>query len=141
VIDRFVQEWRIAHGDKPLPRMGISRHIYVAETDARAEAEARPAYAEWYASLAKLWRAYHANPAHAPENFEVARQRESIIVGSPDTVAAELIRHIEISGANYFVGQMFFGNLTHEQMSRSLKLFASGVMPKLRPIGSDAKPA
>ena len=138
IVERFTGEWRAAHGGRPLPRMGLTRFIHLAETDAEAEAQARAAYASWYENLARLWRAYHASPAHAPANFDVARERQSMIAGSPATVRAELARHLEESGCNYVLGQMFFGDLTYERMSRSLTLLADEVMPHFR---TGAQPA
>ena len=132
IVERFTTEWRDAHGEKPLPRMGLTRFIHIAETDAQAELEARAAYDSWYENLARLWRAYHASPAHAPQNFDVARERESMIAGAPETGRAELARHLDESGCNYVLGQMFFGDLTFEAMSRSLRLLTDEVMPHFR---------
>ena len=38
---------------------------------------------------------------------------------------------LEASGANYFVGQFAFGDLTHEETLRSIELFSSQIAPKL----------
>jgi hypothetical protein len=36
------------------------------------------------------------------------------------------------TGANYFVGQLAFGDLTQEETLRSIALFSREVMPRLR---------
>jgi hypothetical protein len=54
------------------------------------------------------------------------------IAGSPSTVAAFLKPQIADSGVNYLVGQMAFGDLTLDEMLRSIELFSAKVMPALR---------
>jgi len=44
LITRFKEIWEEAHGDGPLPMMGITRQTYVAQTDAEAERRSRPAF-------------------------------------------------------------------------------------------------
>ena len=48
---------------------------------------------------------------------------------SPATVADVLSRQIAESSTNYLVGQFAFGDLSLEEMLRSVKLFAAEVMP------------
>ena len=50
---------------------------------------------------------------------------------SPDTVRLELADQQRTAKFNYLVLQLAFGSLTHEQEKRSLRLFASEVMPAL----------
>ena len=111
------------------PMLGALRHVYVADTDEEAQAVARPAYHLWYNSLVKLWRDFRANPIAFTDDLDVARQRQVAMVGSPDTVRAEVAQFVEESGCNYLVCSFAFGTLTHEQVLRSLDLFATKVMP------------
>jgi alkanesulfonate monooxygenase SsuD/methylene tetrahydromethanopterin reductase-like flavin-dependent oxidoreductase (luciferase family) len=62
---------------------------------------------------------------------EQAIDAEALIVGSPRTVREYVERYCAESGANYFVGSFQWGDLTHEEASRSLGYFASEVMPGL----------
>jgi hypothetical protein len=39
-------------------------------------------------------------------------------------------RYVGESGANYFVGSFQWGDLTHEEASKSLRLFSERVMPQ-----------
>jgi alkanesulfonate monooxygenase SsuD/methylene tetrahydromethanopterin reductase-like flavin-dependent oxidoreductase (luciferase family) len=52
-----------------------------------------------------------------------------IIAGTPDTVRSRLAEHIEETGVNYVLLQIAFGDQTHEDEMRTLKLFATEVMP------------
>jgi hypothetical protein len=54
------------------------------------------------------------------------------IAGSPATVAREVSRHLEECGANYFVGQFAFGNISPNDAGESVERFAAEVMPAVR---------
>lgn len=113
--------------------IGSVRMVVIAETDAEAEALAQPAYERWYASLEHQAHSFGFSALFLPPTYEVARRRVgSVIAGSPETVRAELTRHIEESSITYPLIQLAFGNLTHAQTTRSLKLFASELLPQLR---------
>ena len=51
------------------------------------------------------------------------------MAGSPNTVKDHLTRYAEKSTCDYFVGSFQWGDLTHEEASRSMELFVSEVMP------------
>ena len=61
---------------------------------------------------------------------EQAIDAEALLVGTVDTVREYVERYVEESGANYFVGSFQWGNLTHAEASKSLRLFTEQVMPK-----------
>ena len=65
-------------------------------------------------------------------DFDARRAEGLHIVGSPDTVKQQVQEHLQITGANYFVGSFCFGTLTGVQTLRSLCLFAEEVMPACR---------
>jgi hypothetical protein len=66
------------------------------------------------------------------ESFDRLIEQGQAIAGSPETVRSFLAAQIEDSGTNYVVGQLCFGDLTLEEMLRSVELFAGHVMPALR---------
>ena len=45
------------------------------------------------------------------------------------TLPSIITLYVEESGCNYFVGSFQWGDVTHEEASRSLNLFTSEVMP------------
>jgi alkanesulfonate monooxygenase SsuD/methylene tetrahydromethanopterin reductase-like flavin-dependent oxidoreductase (luciferase family) len=116
------------------PKYGIVRHVYVAETDAQALQEAKAAFANFIDNFnyLRLVNGDTSGRAAYLADFD-ARLAEGLhIVGSPETVKAQVQEHIRITGSNYFVGSFFFGTLTREQTLRSLRLFAEEVMPAFR---------
>jgi alkanesulfonate monooxygenase SsuD/methylene tetrahydromethanopterin reductase-like flavin-dependent oxidoreductase (luciferase family) len=115
---------------RPMPKIGIARHLHVAETDGLARAEGLSAYEAWYEKYGRLWQTYDPRP---PAKFEDVLQRDSgrMIMGSPRTVRDAIAAEISETGANYFITRFAYGNLSHEQSMRSLELFISEVMPGL----------
>jgi alkanesulfonate monooxygenase SsuD/methylene tetrahydromethanopterin reductase-like flavin-dependent oxidoreductase (luciferase family) len=117
--------------------IGVQRHIFVDETDAKARAWAKPAMEHHLANINWL-RSKHGVTglttrlkAVRGATFEECVEEGSVIVGSPATVTAEIERHVAELGANYLLSYLFLGNMTLAQAQRSLRLFSSEVMPKI----------
>ena len=116
---------------EPEPKFGITRHIYVADTDAQALGVARGAFAGFIANFNHL-RILNGDDTGRTDylaDFDGRLADGLHIVGSPETVTRTLKQHLDITGSNYFVGSFFFGTLTEEQTLNSLRLFAEQVMP------------
>ncbi|PYM51468.1 MAG: hypothetical protein DME16_03970 [Candidatus Rokuibacteriota bacterium] len=127
-----------------LARWGVSRQIYVAETDARALAEAKDAelwYQESFRKFVVPDRLEEAHPSLQPAFLAMAERlskitweglvAETLAFGSPDTVA----RHIEVMrdmGVGQVMCWMNFGGLAQDKVRRSMELFAREVMPRFR---------
>jgi alkanesulfonate monooxygenase SsuD/methylene tetrahydromethanopterin reductase-like flavin-dependent oxidoreductase (luciferase family) len=113
------------------PHYGISRHVHVADTDAQAEREARPAHDRFFAGFNHLWRQEQGHDRHT-SSFEDAVDRGFFVVGSPATVAERIASQVEEAGGTYYVATFCFGSLRPEQSLRSIELFAERVMPSVR---------
>jgi alkanesulfonate monooxygenase SsuD/methylene tetrahydromethanopterin reductase-like flavin-dependent oxidoreductase (luciferase family) len=127
-----------------LARWGVSRQIYVAETDAQALAEARDAevwYQESFRRFVVPERIEDAHPTLQPGFRAMAERlasvtwdalvRETLAFGSPDTVARH-IEHMRQLGVGQVLCWMNFGGLSQERVRRSMELFAREVMPRFR---------
>ena len=127
-----------------LRQWGVSRQIYVADTDARALEEARDAemwYQESFRKFVLPDRIEDAHPALQPGFRAMAERlatvtwdglvRETLAFGSPDTVASHIERMREI-GVGQVLCWMNFGGLSPERIRRSMELFAREVMPRFR---------
>lgn len=123
------------------PKIGISLKLYVAESDQEALRVARPAQQEHYDSLVKLWRDFNVTPSGFTPDLDALLAGNAALVGSPERVREQAARALETSGANYLVCQAQFGEMTHAQALRSLRLFASEVAPSLREQPLAATPA
>ena len=132
-FDRFRAVWREAHPAMPLPLMGIGRFVVVGNTDAEALALARRAYKVWHDSFTYLFRKNNYTPSHPrPESFDAIAADGRGMAGSPATIVKLAREQIEETGANYFVGQFAFGDMTTAEALDSINRFAREVMPALR---------
>jgi alkanesulfonate monooxygenase SsuD/methylene tetrahydromethanopterin reductase-like flavin-dependent oxidoreductase (luciferase family) len=134
-MTRFRDVWRELHGASAvLPKMGLVRLVVVADSDAAALTIARRAYLRWRASFTYLHE-MHGTPVQSPlnaESFDRLIAQGQAIAGAPATVAEFLGAQLADCGANYMVGQLAFGDLTLDEMLRSVALFSGAVMPALR---------
>lgn len=129
--DHYRAAWHGKHGGAAaLPKMGVARHIYVADSDAEAEAIARRAYDVWYGSFVKLWRRFATQPTAYSADFDDVRKMDAVICGAPGTVATEIARQVDAAGLNYFVCRFAYGDLSYAESARSLALFRDGVAPQ-----------
>lgn len=127
-----------------LSQWTVTKHVYVAPTDAEAEAEARGPE-EWYRdAFCRSLRADHLPGLHpsvyaqAQSMIENASKhtwewllQECLIVGSPETVR-EKVKGLEKSGVGELACWMSFGGLPEDRVRRSMKLFADEVIPAFR---------
>lgn len=144
----------VNHSDQPAQRPRLFREIYLAPTDAQARAEAEPAlwdhwryiddqlcYGQSYGAhlfnhpapiTDALFRQATGNlPIVGPRTYDELAELGLTIIGSPETVAQRLLEQAQALDLETFVGVFAFGRLTHEQVMRSLDLFAREVMPAL----------
>src|SRR5919198_7124 len=135
-FERYRAAWREIHreteGEAPLPKIGIGRFVFVADTNAEALRVARRAYAKWHASFVYLsqlmgWKHRHPRPAE----FDAIAADGRAVAGTPESVLQYVQDQVRATGANYFVGQFAFGDLTQEETLHSIALFSRQVMPRL----------
>lgn len=140
LVKQFGELWPTTRDDRrriasPVdsPLIGFGRQLFVAESDAEAERLARPAYAHWYDSVAKLWRDHGGAPVTGMlfDTYDSAKRAGAVVAGSPAAVQRELAAQLAGAGCNYLVCQFTWGSLGHEREMRSLELFAAEVMPAL----------
>jgi alkanesulfonate monooxygenase SsuD/methylene tetrahydromethanopterin reductase-like flavin-dependent oxidoreductase (luciferase family) len=125
----------------------VTKHVYVAETDAQARAEAEP-HERWYLdSFARSLRADGlaglTDAAREQANAFALRASErrwedliedSLLIGSPATLRRKVAELLE-AGVGELVCWMNFGGLPIDQVRRSMRLFSDEVMPAFRGAG------
>lgn len=133
--DRYRQVWRELYGELPLPKLGLSRFIVIAENGAEALRAARRAYPIWHRHFHYLYSIRGGQPAHPrPAEFDRMMEIGQAIAGDPETVTNFLRAQVDESAANYLVGQFAFGDLSLEESLRSVQLFHQYVMPELNNV-------
>jgi len=131
--DRFRAVWKETHGDAPVPKIGLGRFVFVGRKASEARATAGRAYRRWHESfnyLSSLMGFEHKRPR--PPEFDAIVEDGRAFAGTPESVAEYVQKQMNEAGANYFVGQFAFGDLTLEETLRSIGLFADEVMPMLK---------
>jgi alkanesulfonate monooxygenase SsuD/methylene tetrahydromethanopterin reductase-like flavin-dependent oxidoreductase (luciferase family) len=133
-----------------------ARLLHVAETNEKAIEEAREAVAYFFRVFSRPVN----NPAPVPglhtdrsfqhrrrierdfpgphTPFEQMREDGFIVCGDPDYVTRWLENDMKVAGYGHFLGMFHVGNLAHEKVMRSKRLFAEHVMPALRHLNVDA---
>lgn len=156
VVRRWFDGYRQAAdelGYVPDPeKIAFSVPIYLAETDEQAHREARQhllwlfhkglkqgpelVFPPGYMTPSSFRGLLMAGMKPYPElSYEELLNDGYAVVGSPDTVKARLRELQEELGFGQLIGLFGLGDITPERSRRSTELFASEVMPAIRPLG------
>jgi alkanesulfonate monooxygenase SsuD/methylene tetrahydromethanopterin reductase-like flavin-dependent oxidoreductase (luciferase family) len=121
--------------------MGIMRPVYVARTDAEAEAVMRPSINLLLEHISGLTAAWDGRKAFAGSTeelsqadvecdwFDFLNRHGWCFVGSPDTVTERLKRFESELGCQHLVKYWALPLIDFEQFKASTSLFAEEVMP------------
>lgn len=104
----------------------LVREVYIAESDARAEAEAAGPL-RW---LYERYRAWGLLP-EVPDDF-AALSRERFVVGGVDRCVAELQRYRDELGVNYVICRLALPGLPHLRALDAIRLFGQAVVSEFR---------
>jgi len=143
--EALYREVQTAHGHDAAPRLYLMREIYVADSDARARAEAEPHLLQYW----ELWNRYtqftrggklpdsydfwrrQAPMLHAM-SFEEILARDMVLLGGPETVAEAILR---LAGQLDLMGLALIfklGAMPYDMVERSMTRFGAEVMPRIR---------
>ncbi|MEQ9643166.1 MAG: LLM class flavin-dependent oxidoreductase [Alphaproteobacteria bacterium] len=137
ITDAYRAAWaKTGRAAADLPLMGITRHLVLAETDAKALAVAERAYQPWRHAFFKLWEKHGAAPVGVvlPETYAGAVELGIAHAGSPDTVLAALTDDLTRAGATYAVLRFVFGDMSAAEMERSFGLFEQHLQPAIEAL-------
>jgi alkanesulfonate monooxygenase SsuD/methylene tetrahydromethanopterin reductase-like flavin-dependent oxidoreductase (luciferase family) len=132
-------------GFAPVPRLCLTREVFVAPTDAEARREAKPYLLQYW----NLWgrftqflekgqvpASFDSWYARAPRlfamSFDDLVESGMVLAGSPESVARQILRHGEALDLAMLVCAFQYGAMPHDLVMRSLKLFGEQVMPAVR---------
>ena len=118
-----------------VPKLGLVRHMYIADNDEQARVEAKAAYQTWFHNIDYLWAKNGLDRLGAMRDFDALEAKNVIIVGTPSNVEERVQRAIDETGINYFCPIFAWGGLAPDQVVRCMGLFVDEVMPNLRPGG------
>ena len=112
-----------------LAQSWVVKHIYVADDDATAVAEAGPPFI-WYFNLLANRRMFDG-PNNTPP-LEWWQEHGACYFGSPETVAASLRDWHEASGVTNTLCWMNTGGMPTDRVLNSVRLFGEQVIPRFR---------
>lgn len=115
---------------QPLPEIGVHSPGYIAETDAQARDELWPHYRTMHARIGRErgW------PEMRRADFDREAEQGSLYVGSPETVAAKIARTAETLGLARFQLKYSAGPLPHDLLMRSIELYGTAVVPRVKAL-------
>jgi probable LLM family oxidoreductase len=113
------------------PRLPVAAHCpgHVAATDEQAREELWPHYAAMHARIGRErgW------PPLTREQFDLTAGPDgALFVGSPETVAAKIVKVARMLGLSRFDLKYSAGTLPHEQLMANIELYGRRVAPMVR---------
>ena len=118
-------------------RLSISIHSpgHISDTDEQAIEEQWPHY---YSMFGRIGRERGWGPT-TKEHYLNEVQHGSLYVGSPETVAGKIAYAIDSVGADRFDFKYANGPMPHSKLMKSIELYATKVVPRVREILSEKK--
>jgi alkanesulfonate monooxygenase SsuD/methylene tetrahydromethanopterin reductase-like flavin-dependent oxidoreductase (luciferase family) len=148
-FDEYREVYQSAKPTGRKPHIGLMREIYVAESDQQARADGEYHWKNFWQRRGGA-RTYGAHGSTGLSTIlDGGRRQElmdmehsiaegSFICGAPETVVEQIKKIAREAGADTFLGEFTFGELTQRQALISLSLFTKQVMPELRKFVIDA---
>ena len=134
-VERFVpfaDLYRRANDQRGQPQEPIGVHSpgHIADTDAEAREHLRE---HWLANRNRLGRERGWGPAGERE-FIAEIEEGALYVGSPETVATKIAHAVRTLGVDRFDLKYANGPMPHERLLRSIELYGTEVMPRVRAL-------
>ncbi|MCI2416853.1 LLM class flavin-dependent oxidoreductase [Saccharopolyspora sp. K220] len=118
------------------PRVGLSSSVVIASSEEHAQDVFGRANELFVERLLHLW---HRNDDHRVDAMfatESVLASGAACVGTAESVRDQVVHQVEVSGVNYFEMLAFFGDMSFEEASFSLRAFAEEVAPAVRAVAA-----
>jgi alkanesulfonate monooxygenase SsuD/methylene tetrahydromethanopterin reductase-like flavin-dependent oxidoreductase (luciferase family) len=131
VTDAFRAQWeRTEEQSFPMPLLGMTRHVVIADTEREANALAAPAYERWFETLTYLSRRQGISPAASlPASFSEAVENGLCLAGPVSAVRDAMLRQARDAGINYLLCHVAFGDLPLDMSLRTVAAIGAEIMP------------
>lgn len=123
----LIAQYRAALGDKP-GFVTQLRFVYVAETEREAHAQTWQTFARY----AKYDCGVDWDGRTDSAEYADLSERMHVVIGTPDTVSAQLRAWQEEYGFDEIMCQLYAAGMRHEDSLRSLELLGQEVKPRLQ---------
>jgi probable LLM family oxidoreductase len=129
LVELYHRAFEAAGHDPGEARVAINTHAFVGESSEQADA----AFAAPYlAVMNRIGRERGWPPSGRGEYESLRSPRGALAVGSPEQVAEKILYEHKLFGHQRYVGQMSLGAVKHDDVMRSIELFATEVAPLVR---------
>ena len=123
-------------GRNSQPIMGLARHVVLAETEAAAVSVAKRAYTPWLKHMELLWTLHGMKlPLGLPPEIEPLLQSGAAFAGTAPGLRKFVDAQTKSTGANYFVCDVAFGDVSLQEAMRTVDLLAREVIPFFKEMG------
>lgn len=131
----FVDLYRRANDQLNQPQLPVGMHSpgHIADTDEEAREQLRE---HWLANRNAIGAERGWEPSGDAE-FNYEATEGSLYVGSPDTVAQKIAAAVDALGVSRFDLKYSNGPMPHEQLMRSIELYGTEVIPRVRRLLAD----
>jgi alkanesulfonate monooxygenase SsuD/methylene tetrahydromethanopterin reductase-like flavin-dependent oxidoreductase (luciferase family) len=131
IIEQYRAEWvKLGRAVDKLPLSGLARHVVLAETDAEALRVAERAYAPWLRHMELLWTRHGMKlPLGLPAQIGPLLQTGAAFAGTAAGFRRFVDEQVSATGANYFVCDVAFGDVSLKEAMRTVDILARDVMP------------
>ena len=129
-LERQMTIFRETRGGSP-DELPVIREVCVRETDDQAEAVARPLLDKKYQAYVEWGQSDVMPPTDSLRKEWDDLRRRRFILGSPETVAADISETIERLGASEMMFRVQWPGMPPDQAMASLRLLADQVIPIL----------
>ncbi len=119
---------------QPERPIGVHSPGHIAETDEQAWDEAYPAF-ETMRNVIGRERGW--GPYSRPQFQRDVGPEGALYIGSPETVAQKIASTVRTLGIDRFDLKYANGTLSHERLMRSIELYATRVVPRVRELLAD----
>ena len=116
--------------EKPWQPVGVHSPGFIADTDEQAREELWPAYEVMFG---RIGRERGWGPT-TKDHFLQEVEHGSLYVGSPETVAQKIASTVRTLGVQRFDLKYSTGPLQHEKLMRSIELYGTQVIPRVREL-------
>ncbi|QDH16750.1 LLM class flavin-dependent oxidoreductase [Swingsia samuiensis] len=114
-----------AQSNKPVREIGVHSPGYIAETDTEARKQLFPSFKRIRDKIG----AERGWPPATEEDFVHEIEHGSLYAGSPETVANKIVKTVKTLGLSRFQMKYSSGSNSHENMLKSIHLYATKVIP------------
>jgi probable LLM family oxidoreductase len=129
LVDLYRNAWEQSGHNPAVATIAINTHAFVAETSAKADS----AFASSYLQMMNRIGRERGWPPAGREQYEALRSPSgALAVGSAEEVAGKILFEHELFGNQRYIGQMSVGAVAHDDVMRSIELFATEVAPVVR---------